>query len=163
MRLVVVSFALLASACVPVPVKDQVWREIPATSAGQAAASGDQRLLIGDTVRVHTKDGKAYLFRAYKIEENAFYGIATDKKSYRIGYGALTSMEVKRTETVWEAIPVPVVLGGSGTFDVSPAFSTGAGSVEAWLLWLFLGASLIRNRPNPAFLLALASPAFPVG
>lgn len=139
------ALALLASACVPIPFRDQVWKEVPDTAEGQTAAAPSARLVIGDTVRVRTRQGKIHLFRVYKIENEAFYGIARNKKTYRVGYGALTSMEVLRAESTVEWVPVGFGLHGLG--NISPA--VGAGAMHVVSLALLLIMALWRRVAVP--------------
>lgn len=135
--------AVLASACLPIPYKDQVWKGAPASEDGQQTAKLDERLVIGDLVRVRTKEGKTHIFRVYKIEETAFYGIARDRNKYRIGYAALASMEVRRTETAvgWVTVPVGISLGNFGGLS-----SGSAGVLTPGLVALLLAAGVGRRR-----------------
>lgn len=145
LRAALCALGLLASACVPIPFRDQVWKDVPATAEGQTAAAPAARLVIGDTVRVRTRQGKIHLFRVYKIEDEAFYGIARNKKTYRVGYGALTSMEVLRAESTVEWVPVGFGLHGLG--NISPA--VGAGALHALSLALLLIMALWRRIAMP--------------
>jgi hypothetical protein len=97
--LLVLAGVALVIACVPVPVK--YWEE-----AAQAPKPGD-------LVRVETLQGKRHRFRVYKTDATAFYGIGTDDLKYRVPYGALKSIELRKTDVEWAALPLlnPAGLG----------------------------------------------------
>jgi len=69
----------------------------------------------GDLVRVETREGARHVFRVYKTEPQAFYGVAKDGLKYKVPYGALRSLEVRDKELVWVQFPfvgvAPAVAG----------------------------------------------------
>lgn len=92
MRTLLAAACTLAFAgCIAVP--EQIWSEAP--RAPQP----------GDLVRVETRAGVRHIFRVYKNDETAFYGVATNNLKYRVPYGALKSLEVRDTELTWIALP----------------------------------------------------------
>lgn len=92
MRTLLLAVVVLVTACVPVPVK--YWDE-----AAQAPRPGD-------LVRVETLEGKRHRFRVYKTDATAFYGIGTNDRKYRVPYGALKSIELRKTDVEWAVLPL---------------------------------------------------------
>ena len=84
--------ALALAGCIVWPA--DTWTEAPRAP------------VPGDLVRVETRDGTKHVFRVYKTDAQAFYGVAKDKLRYKVPYGALTSLEVRETEYEWVALPV---------------------------------------------------------
>lgn len=109
----------MLGGCLPVAVRDRYWHEVPATSEGQAAAESGDRLRVDDTVRVVTQEGELHTYRIYRLEPKAFYGTRSDGRKFRVGYAALSSIEVLREDNSIRMVAVPVVVVG----DVGPDIS----------------------------------------
>jgi hypothetical protein len=137
------ALALLLSACVPIPHKEQVWKESPVSDEGQQAAAPGRRIAYGDTVRVQTKKGQTHKLRVDEIDRDGFHGFAKDRKRYRMNYADLTSMWVLRNEdsVVW--MPVGVHPTGSRI-----GHKSGGGGMGFALLALLAVAGLCRHRPG---------------
>lgn len=90
--LVVLALALGLAGCMFWP--DDIWSEAPHAPKP------------GDLVRVETREGARHVFRVYRNEAEAFYGIAKDGLKYKVPYGALKSLEVRDTEFVWVQVPI---------------------------------------------------------
>jgi hypothetical protein len=91
MRILILMLTILLSGCVLWP--DDTWSDAPHAPKP------------GDLVRVETRDRVKHVFRVYKTEEHAFYGVARDGLKYKIPYGALKSLEVRDTELTWVTVP----------------------------------------------------------
>jgi hypothetical protein len=137
---------LLTSACVAVTTQEPVWKDLPATAEGQATAAEGRRLLIGDTARVLTREGKRHVFRVFQIDPDGFHGTARDNKNYRIAYASLTSLEVQRGETRHEWVPVWVP--GPFVGPVGPAGQPAyrGGATGPGLLYMLMLAGIVRHR-----------------
>jgi hypothetical protein len=94
MRILALALMLLLAGCVLWP--DETWSDAPRAPKP------------GDLVRVETRDRVKHVFRVYKTEEHAFYGVARDGLKYKVPYGALRSLEVRDREYAWIAVPVAV-------------------------------------------------------
>lgn len=79
--------ALGLAGCLP--ITEKTWADAP--RAPQP----------GDLVRVETREGVRHVFRVYKTDERAFYGVASDDIKYRVPYRALRKMELRETELDW--------------------------------------------------------------
>ena len=112
MRNVIAALLALALAgCIVWPA--DTWTEAPRAPAP------------GDLVRVETREGARHVFRVYKTDEHAFYGVAKDNLKYKVPYGALKSLEVRDTEYEWVALPVvgsAVATAIMGPVLIGPAF-----------------------------------------
>jgi hypothetical protein len=91
MRILALALTLLLAGCVLWP--DDTWSDAPRAPKP------------GDLVRVETRDKVKHVFRVYKTEEHAFYGVARDGLKYKVPYGALKSLEVRDTELTWVTVP----------------------------------------------------------
>lgn len=139
------------SGCVPVAVNDRYWDQVPATSEGQAAAKPSDQLQLDDTVRVMTREGDIHVYRVYKLEKKAFYGADADGKKFRVGYAALTSLEVLRDGSTVRLVPLPLPASNVGGPDISvmSGASSGGGGSFGFGPLLMLGAALLgRRRPR---------------
>jgi len=105
--LTVLLLALGLAGCMLWP--DETWTEAP-----RAPKSGD-------LVRVETREGTKHVFRVYRVEAQAFYGVARDGLRYRVPYGALKALELRDTEYTW--IAVPFVAHSVADAMIGPAFA----------------------------------------
>ena len=92
MRALIVAGALLTSACVPL--------------AGTSWQNAERALQPGDFVRVETRQGTRHEFRVTKVEDKAFYGIASDNETYRVPHGALKWLQVREDDTTWVSLGI---------------------------------------------------------
>lgn len=92
MRALIAAGALLVSACLPF--------------AGTSWKNAERALRPGDLVRVETRQGTQHQFRVTKVEDKAFYGVASDNESYRVPHGALKWLQVRRDDTTWVSLGI---------------------------------------------------------
>jgi hypothetical protein len=57
------------------------------------------KLKVGDIVTVNTKTKNRYLFRVTKIENDAFWGTAKDKKQYKVPVTVIATLYVRRNKS----------------------------------------------------------------
>jgi endonuclease YncB( thermonuclease family) len=86
--------ALFLSACIVVP--RPYWDEVP--TAQQHQTDPVDQVRPGDTVRVRTIKNNIHVFRVYKVDDKAFYGVASNEKKYRVPFASLASLQVQRME-----------------------------------------------------------------
>ncbi len=99
-----ISVLVQLAGCVVVPV--ETWDEVP--TAQKLRTNPADQIQAGDIVRVRTIKNNTHIFRVYKVEGTAFFGVARNSKKYRVPYKVLASLEVKRLEP--EVVWVPVFL-----------------------------------------------------
>lgn len=102
------------SGCMVVPV--QTWDEVPTNQKVQTQAR--DRLAPGDVVRVRTIRNKVHLFRVYRIDDTAFYGVADNHRKYRVPFAGLASIEVRRIENevvLWAPVYPGIPMGAPGS------------------------------------------------
>jgi hypothetical protein len=100
--------ALATAACIAVPVSTKVWDE---------AARAPK---VGDLVRVETHGGKRVVMRVYRLDEDGFAGVTESEYRYRVPYRIVKTLELRKTETEWIAVGLPIgyTHTGSGTFSL---------------------------------------------
>jgi hypothetical protein len=114
--LLAMSVLVLLAGCVVVPVES--WDEVPTAQKYQTDRA--DQIQAGDVVRVRTIKQNTHVFRVYKVEDNAFFGVARNSKKYRVPYKLLASLEVKRLEpeVVWMPVFLPGNFNPVGSFNV---------------------------------------------
>lgn len=85
--------ALLLAGCLPYP--RWLWVDAPLNQERLEAGS-EYRLQVGDKVRVRTAAGKVLRLTIDALFEGGFYGVARDKRRYRVPYSSLDNLEVER-------------------------------------------------------------------
>jgi len=102
------AMALGLAACIAVPVSTKVWDE------------ADRAPKVGDLVRVETHGGKRVVMRVYRLDEDGFAGTTESQYRYRVLYSVVKTLEVRKTETDWIAVSLPIgyTHTGSGTFSL---------------------------------------------
>jgi hypothetical protein len=112
MRITVIALAcataLGLTACIAVPVSTKVWDE------------ADRAPKAGDLVRVETHGGQRVVMRVYRLDQDGFAGITDSEDRYRVLYSVVKTLEVRKTETEWIAVNIPIgyTHTGSGTFNL---------------------------------------------
>jgi hypothetical protein len=102
------AMALALTACIAVPVSTKVWDE------------ADRAPKAGDLVRVETHGGKRVVMRVYRLDEDGFAGVTDSQYRYRVPYSIVKTLEVRKTETEWIPVRLPIgyVHTGSGSFSL---------------------------------------------
>jgi hypothetical protein len=90
--LTALALAVSLSSCV---VRTKDWRRIPVAQHLVEPGSSD-RLVVGEHVRVRTRENKIHTFVVRRLESDAFYGMARNNKEYRVPYATLDAMEAIR-------------------------------------------------------------------
>ena len=63
-----------------------------------------EKLKVGDIVRVQTRAKKIHTFRVYKVDDDAFWGVAVNEKRYKVPYHVITRLTVRRAKSGGEML-----------------------------------------------------------
>jgi hypothetical protein len=91
----------------PIPPPDHEKREDIAPS--EVA----DKLHVGDTAYVMTTWKGTYVFRVYRVDADAFGGLATNKQKYKVLYGSISKLTIRRQKSAGEYI-AEYYIGGIG-------------------------------------------------